>query len=86
MRISIRPSDTGYSNYTTAKIHNRKAMVTLNGEPQFLCVTADSDCGMVVRYAKNEAGSLVYDQERQELIDEVVHGKVEIEFQDVMVL
>lgn len=76
MRISIRPSDTGYAAYITAAAHNRKAVVKLNGEPQFMCVTADSDCGMVVRYVKGPDGVLTYDQERQCIVDEVVHGKV----------
>ena len=82
MRISIRPSDPGYQTHVYARGHGRRASVMLNGELQTYAVTADSDCGMVVRYVH----PFQYDAERAALVDEVVHGKVEIEFADEMVL
>lgn len=86
MRISIRPTDSGYSNYVVARAHGRRASVKLNGELQTCAVTADSDCGMVVRLAKGANGEMTYDADRQCIADEVVHGKVDIEFADEMVL
>jgi hypothetical protein len=82
VRISIRPGDPGYTNHATLRAHGRRASVKLNGELQTYCLTADSDCGMVVRYMH----PFQFDADRRALVDEVVHGKVEIEFQDEMVL
>jgi hypothetical protein len=82
MRISIRSNDPGHQNHVYARANGRRASVKLNGELQTHAVTADSDCGMVVRYVH----PFVYDPDRQALVDEVVHGKVEIEFADEMVL
>lgn len=76
MKISIRPGDSGYPNHATLRATGRRASVKLNGELQTYCVTADSEAGVVVRYVQ----PFRYDQERQRLVDEVVHGKVEIEF------
>jgi hypothetical protein len=82
VRISIRPGDSGYLNHATLRAHGRRASVKLNGELQTYCVTADSEAGVVVRYVQ----PFQYDAERQRLVDEVVHGKVEIELADEMVL
>jgi hypothetical protein len=82
MRISLRQNDPGYNTHAIVRSQGRRASIKLNGEPQFHAVTADSDCGMVVRWVQ----PYVWDGDRRQLVDEVVHGKVEIEFHDEMVL
>lgn len=82
MRISIRPTDPGYSNHAICRAQGRRASIKLNGEPQLYAVTADDHCGMIVRFVH----PLVWDSDRHCMVDEAVHGKVEIEFADEMVL
>lgn len=82
MRISLRSTDSGYPNHVALRSHGKRASIKLNGEPQTFCVTADSEAGVVVRYVQ----PLQYDAERQRMVDEVVHGKVEIELADELVL
>lgn len=48
--------------------------------------TADDEAHMIVRYVRNERGGLVFDADRQVIVDEVVHGRVEIEISDALVL
>jgi hypothetical protein len=86
MRVSVLSNDSGYRNHATLRANGKRAHVTLNGEHQYECITADSEVGMVVRYLRNAAGALIVDRERERVVDEVVHGKVEIEIIDEMVL
>jgi peptide subunit release factor RF-3 len=78
----VRPTDSGYSAHVYARANGRKAIIKLNDELQFQVITADSEAGMVVRYVM----PLQFDVDRERLVDEVVHGKVEIEFHDQVVL
>lgn len=82
MRISVKRSDSGYQNYIHARSRLQRTLVTLDGKLQAGCITADDEANVIVRYVD----PLQIDKERQELVDEVVHGRVEIEFQDEVVL
>lgn len=82
MRISLRPNDSGYANHVALRSHGKRASIKLNGEEQTYCITADSEAGVVVRYVH----PFVFDKERECMVDEVVHGRVEIELADEMVL
>lgn len=82
MRLSIRPRDSGYANYA----HNKRLAIKLNGELQTMCYTADSEAGVIVRVKTDAAGNPIVDKERQEIVDEVLHGKVEIEIYDAVVM
>jgi hypothetical protein len=82
LRISIRQADTGHAQHAYARSIGKRATIKLDGEHQNHCITADDQCGMVVRYVM----PLRVDKDRGQLVDEVCHGKVEIEFHDEMVL
>lgn len=79
-RISIRPNDSGYANHCDVRRQGYRANIKFNDQPQFGVVTADSAAGMIVRLKTDDKGQYVYDAERQDIVDEVLHGKVEIEF------
>ena len=82
MRVSIRPNDSGYINHARLRANGHRVIVRLNGELQTSAVTADNEAGVVVRYAQ----PLEYDRERECLVDEVVHWRVEIEVVEESVL
>ena len=86
MRVSIRPNDSGFRTFIHHRNLGLRPIVKLNGEPQFYAITADDEAGVVVRYGFDVNGDPIYDQDRQCLIDEVIHGKVEIEFMPTAVL
>lgn len=86
MRISIRPGDSGYKTHAYLRSQGKRAIVTFNGEHEAGAVTADTEAGMIVRYKIEEDGGLSVDPERECIMDEVVHGRVEIEVVDEMVL
>lgn len=79
MRISLRPKDSGYHEYIQARCHLKRFLIRLNGELQTACVTADDEAGMIVRFKVGADGEFEFDRDRACLVDEVVHGKVEIE-------
>lgn len=82
MRISIHKNDSGYGAHNYARSIGKKPSIKFNGEIQTSCITADSDAGMVVRLVQ----PLCFDAARQAFVDEVCHGRVEIEFHDEYVL
>lgn len=86
MRVSIRPNDSGYSLHRHLRLNGQRALVTLNGEHECGAITADSEAGVVVRYKTDAEGEMEFDLDREDYVDEVVHGKVEIEVVDEMVL
>lgn len=79
MRISIRPTDSGYRNFATVCAACKSIVVKFNGAEQIGCDTADAEAGMIVRYTRDDKGAFTFDRERQAFTDEVLHGKVEIE-------
>lgn len=85
MRLSIRPNDPGYQLYRAGRAQGARPSIKFNGEPALGIVTADSDCGMMVRLQRN-GDDYVYCPDRRELLDEVVHGRVEIEWVEEMML
>lgn len=82
MRISLRPSDSGFHTHRVMRANGKKAHIKLNGEAQYGCITADDEVGMIVRLKT----PMTFDADRQCMVDEVLHGKVEIDIQDEMVL
>lgn len=76
MRVSIRPNDPGYHNHLSARQQGYRAAIKFEGTPQFGVITADSDNGVIVRIKD----PVKWDRERSAPVDEVLHGKVEIEF------
>jgi hypothetical protein len=82
MRISIRPNDSGHAIQRHLRSHGQRALIKFNGVSQVGAITADSEAGMLVRYVN----PMVFDAERQCMVDEVVHGRVEIEIVDEAVL
>ena len=79
-RISIRPNDSGYGAYSSVRSQGYRPHIEFNGEQAIGVITADSAAGMIVRLKCDAAGKFIYDKTRQAFEDEVVHGKVEIEF------
>lgn len=75
-RVSIRPNDPGYQTHLATRHQGYRAAVTFNGSPVTGVITADSDNGMIVRIKD----PVEWDHERSAPVDEVLHGKVEIEF------
>jgi hypothetical protein len=86
MRISIRPNDSGHSLHRHLRTSGKKAIVSLNGEHQSSCITADDEAGMLVRWKVDASGNVEFDRERECVVDEVCHGRVEIEIVDEMVI
>jgi hypothetical protein len=86
MRVSIRPQDSGYMNHRHLRANGRRAVVYFNGEHETGAITADDEAGMIVRYIKDTDGEILVDLDRECPMDEVVHGKVEIEVVEEMVL
>jgi hypothetical protein len=82
MRVSIRPNDSGYINHARLRASGNRVLVRLNGELQTTAVTADNEAGVIVRYVQ----PLEYDRGRECLVDEVVHGRVDIEVIEESVL
>ena len=82
MRVSIRPSDSGYSLHRHLRSNGKRVIVTLDGEHVSGAVTADDEAGVLVRYVE----PFDVDRERECVRDEVIHGRVEIEVVDEMVL
>lgn len=82
MRLSIRRSDSGFQNYLLSRSRLQRTIITLDGVQQTGCITADDEANVVVRFKH----PMEFDRERQELVDEVVHGRVAIEFIDEAVL
>jgi hypothetical protein len=86
MRVSIRPGDSGYSLHRHLRSNGKRAIITLNGEHESGAITADSEAGVLVRYKIDDEGEMEFDLDREDYVDEVIHGKVEIEVVDEMVL
>jgi len=82
MRISLRPKDSGYHNYIHTRSRLQRTIIKLDGVVQSACITADDEAGVIVRYKE----PMAWDAERACLIDEVVHGRVEIDICDEEVL
>jgi hypothetical protein len=75
-RVSIKNDDPGFINYSTARARREQVHVYLEDVYQHHCVTADSSEGWVKR-CKLDASGKVY-AEGNYIVEEVVHGKVEI--------
>lgn len=86
MRLSIRPNDSGYPYFLNATSRLQRATVLFNDVHQTLVVTADSEAGMLVRVKCDAAGKPIWDCDRSCFEEEVVHGKVEIEFNEMVCL
>lgn len=82
MRLSVRQSDSGFANYCAIISRLKKVLIKFNGELQTLCITADDEAGMIVRMAQPVA----WDRNRAQFVDEVLHGRVEIEIVAATVL
>lgn len=79
-RASIVAGESGYSQYCEAYRDKKIVTVTLNGVPQKLCTAADAAEGWVRRVVVNEDGDIATDGDN--VLEEVVHGKVVIEAED----
>lgn len=86
MRVSVRPNDSGFATQRNLRSRGLRALVTLNGEHESGAITADDEAGVVVRYKRDAEGEMEFDVDREDYVDEVVHGRVEIEVVDEMVL
>lgn len=82
MRISIRPNDSGYSLHRHLRSTGKRAIISFNGKHECAAVTADDEAGMLVRYVE----PLQVDSDRECIVDEICHGRVEIEIVEEMVL
>ncbi|WP_137279229.1 hypothetical protein [Pseudomonas rhizoryzae] len=71
MRVSADPQDPGYSPGLVGRVD-----VYLDDEKQRDAVTADEEEGLVVIYARDEAGRLRV--EGDELVTKTLRGKVRI--------
>ena len=86
MRVSVNRTDAGYSQYAYVRAAGKRVYVTFNGERQTAVITADSDCGMIVRLLTDAKGDFIFDRDRRAFQDEVLHGKVEIDLYDEVIL
>lgn len=82
MRVSIRHNDSGYSTHRYLRSNGRRAIIHFNGKHESGVITADDEAGMIVRYVQ----PLTVDPARECVMDEVLHGKVEIEVIEETVL
>jgi hypothetical protein len=74
VRVSCDTSDPGYINFCGYGAHE----VLLNGSVVREAITADDDRGEVIRWARDEHGEFVFNDARDELLTELLRGKVEI--------
>lgn len=74
MRVSCNKSDPGYVNFRGYGAHE----VLLNGSVVSEAITADDDRGEVIRLARDEYGEFIFNDARDDLLTELVRGKVEI--------
>lgn len=72
VRVSCDDSDPGYANFQGYGRHE----VLLNGSVVPEAIAADEERGEVIRWARDEFGEFVRDDEH--LFTELVRGKVEI--------
>lgn len=86
MRVSIQPHDSGYLLWRQILAAGNAVHVKFNGATEHGALTADSEAGLIIRYKRNATGGITYDAERQALLDEVLHGRVEIEIHKRRVL
>lgn len=77
MRISVDPSDRGYSNWRPELAGHVRAF--LNGRKIEDVVTADEEEGTVIRHKRTADGFLVVDLTRTEVVCETLEGSVRIE-------
>lgn len=75
MRISCDSDDPGFAIYFPLIAEYR---VLLNGIEQRETITADEDAGLIVRVARDEHGSLILNDARDDIVRELIRGKVEI--------
>ena len=75
MRISVDRTDSGF-RYDAA---SGKFTAYLNGKLVSKCVTADDDLGLVVRLRTDASGEVIFNEARDEVLRETLHGTVRIE-------
>lgn len=75
MRLSVDKTDRAYSTSRDGY----RARVTLDGETQTGCITADEEEGMVVRFARDPDGKMVVVGGMA--VTEIVFGHVTITIQ-----
>lgn len=78
MRVSIIKDDVGYKNYSVAKANGKTVHVFLDGIEED-CVTADEENGFIERAVTDDAGNLVLDEMKENIVREIVKGVVRIE-------
>lgn len=78
MRCSADKDDPGYPNWRVAMANKKKITVTLGGVVQDHVITADEEKGFVRRLVMDANDCAKFDEERNRLVDEIVHGTVKI--------
>ena len=80
MRLSVNRDDAGHSQWIEVQSMGKTADIYLDGIEQNNVVTVDDEAGTVLRYKVGDDGQLVV--EGDELICELVMGRVEIRLRD----
>lgn len=72
MRVTCDRRDPAYAP------EHRRAIVFLDGKRVERCITADDKEGMVIVHPVDDAGRLLVDREKQELVRQELRGRVRI--------
>ncbi|BCH33150.1 hypothetical protein MesoLjLc_50800 [Mesorhizobium sp. L-8-10] len=77
-RVSTETGDPGERAYAMACGDGKRIKVYLDGVEQQYCLTADARQGWVKRHVITEQGNVAFNRATEEILTEVVHGRVEI--------
>ena len=82
MRLSVRKQDPGFNPHLSMR-----AQVLLDGtDVTDRCFTADEDAGKVWLFVKDENGKFVLNQDRTEVVEQELNGRVEIRIKEALPL
>ncbi|MCO6050846.1 twin-arginine translocation signal domain-containing protein [Mesorhizobium sp. RP14(2022)] len=76
--ISCRPEFPGYREWCILNGDHKRATVYLDGVEQKSAVAADEGAGTVTRAVRTPFGNLAVDIHKGDVLEETVHGRVEI--------
>lgn len=82
LRVSSVKGDPGELLYGKAEIDFQRFRVYLDGVEQDWWHTADEGEGLIVRDVRSPTGAPAYNKVTGEWVQETMHGKVEIVFED----
>jgi hypothetical protein len=75
-RISATKGDAGYGQYLVCQENDRWPKIILDGSEVKDVLTADDECGLIIKFVMDETGRPVIELGRDEIATEVLHGTV----------